>query len=365
MNTTSARIDTLISRAQHDQRCAHPETHNDYKAMVRRCKAGKLVNPYPGLFSDAMYWRSLDATEQILHIVRSLAKLHPTWVFAGPTAAAIHGLEHQWSIQDRIYIADAHQGNDLDPGKPVNRIYMAEIPVTVVNGIRAVTMERTVLDCARLLTFPHALAVSDSAFRRIALGERGWRSDASARIRAFAGRIRGMTQGLRNADAVQAVEQVLRYTDPASENGGESFMRGAILEERYMPPQLQRQFASAARPNNGYRADYTWTTADGRIIVGEFDGMGKYVDPAMAGRASIQEIVNRQNAREQDLLAAGAHLVFRLTFDDALHRTQLVTKLDTAGVPRNGEALDAVGDLRKLRLRHSERRWGHGYTQAA
>lgn len=350
MKTTSAKIDAIISQSQRERRCARPPNQNIYKAMDRRRKAGKLVRPFPGLFADAAYWKSLDCTDQKLHIVRSLAQTHPQWVFAGPTAAAIHGLEHQWSIQDRIYVANAHEGNDLDPSKPINRIYMTDVPVTVVDGIRVVTLERTVLDCARMLAFPHALAVSDSAFRRIAMTERGWRSDAPALVRSFAERIRGLARSLRSADAVQAVDQVLRYTNPASENGGESFMRGAILEERYMPPRLQQEFTSA-QSNGGYRADYVWTRSDGKIIVGEFDGMGKYVDPAMTGRSSIQDIVNRQNAREQDMLSAGVHHIVRLTFDDAVHRMRLIGKLDNAGVPRCGEAIDAIGDLRKLRLR--------------
>ena len=120
--------------------------------------------------------------------------------------------------------------------------------------------------------------------------------------------------------------------DSSSENGGESLARGTMIEAGFSIPQLQIPFTD---PTTGerFRVDFLWRADDGRIIVGEFDGTAKYVDPEMTGRKSIQETVQTERNREQALRRAGVTEVVRFTFDDVLQRNPLIAKLRRAGVP--------------------------------
>ncbi|KAE8126969.1 hypothetical protein DDE84_09930 [Bifidobacterium tibiigranuli] len=131
-----------------------------------------------------------------------------------------------------------------------------------------------------------------------------------------------------------AIELLLTYVDPRSENGGESMLRGATIEEGFVPPDLQRVFVNPRNGAERCRVDFSWTLPDGRIVVVEYDGMAKYVDPSMTGRRTIKAIVNQQNRREQVLMAAGVSIIIRFDYDDLFNREKIVSLLTDAQVPR-------------------------------
>lgn len=316
------RIIELLGEAQRADRCAIAPNSADHAALLRRAHNGEIANPYRGLFADAGYWSRLDPSQQALHMARTLTLMHPRWVFAGPTAAAIHRFEHPWSIHGPgLYIADDVNGSGMRHNTRLHRVYMPSIPMWKVDGMRVTSAARTLVDCGLLLPFTKALAIFDSAFRMTTVTD---------------DEVMAICAGMRR-DCTD-VERLLAYTDAHSDNGGESLIRGVMIEEGFAAPELQQVFADPENPSHQYRVDFMWRLPDGRIVVAEYDGMTKYVDPAMTDRRSIKAVVNQQTQRERCLLAWGVNAIIRLDYDDAVNRASLVGKLLQIGVPRRGTA---------------------------
>lgn len=312
---TNDSINRLATEARRERRCIAPSSPAEDRALRRRAEVGEMTKPFPGLFACTEYWNQLVASERIVHIARSLAGRHPQWVFAGPTAAAIHGFEHQWSIhEDGVFIVSRHAQSGRNK-YGVNRIYMTDDQALIVQSLAVTSPARTVLDCARLLSFHHALPIADSAL--------SMHPDLLERIGS-----------LRCRRDRTPVERIVRYANPLSDNGGESLARAIMIEEGFPIPALQRVFTDPRDPRHWYRADFTWSFPDGRIIVAEYDGLRKYVDPTMTDRQSIKSVVHQQTQRERDLMAWGVTAIVRFDYEDAVRRQPLANKLIRAGIPQ-------------------------------
>ncbi|KFI47947.1 CTP synthase [Bifidobacterium biavatii] len=297
-------------------------------ALLRRKHAGLIVSPYRGMYADLSYWQSLNPTEQTLHIARTIAIGHPSLVFAGPTAAAIHGFEHQWSIHHSgLYVADtvhgfAHGARDAacrTPRGGLHGIYMAAVPETAVGGLRVTDAARTMVDCGLVLPFVNALPIVNSALAQSAV---------------TLDEIRSVSAGLRRD--CTPIDRLLRYANPRCDNGGESLAYATIVEEGFIEPVVQHVFANPHDPEEWYRVDFAWFLPGGRVMVAEYDGMAKYVDPAMTDRKSVATVVNEQSVRERRLLNWAVHEIARLTFDDVVRRLPMINKLRAMGIPRYG-----------------------------
>ncbi|PWG62549.1 type IV toxin-antitoxin system AbiEi family antitoxin domain-containing protein [Bifidobacterium callitrichidarum] len=306
-----------LAQAQQRGSCVFAANIAEGKALRRRVRAGELVSPYRGIFVRADYWDSLNDAERAQHLARCLAARYPSWVFAGPTAAALYGFDHQWSIHRAgLYLASTDTSRPGANG--IRHIFMSEIPLARVQGVQVTSVDRTLVDCALILPFASALPIFDSAFRRGVCAVGGLRS---------------LCAGLRRDTS--AINRLLEYVDPLSENGGESSARAVMIEEGFPVPQLQRVFEAPGNPGEWYRVDFAWSFPGGYTIVAEYDGMVKYTDPAMTGHRSIQAVVNQQGEREHKLYEWGVSRIVRLSYDDVMRRQPLIDKLCAAGLPRN------------------------------
>ncbi|KFI70659.1 MAG: hypothetical protein IIZ50_06750 [Bifidobacterium sp.] len=313
------QVDRLISEAKAGRRCIHSTVKSEVAALRRRATDnGELVRVIPGFYAPREYWHGLPPPERTLHLARAVGKEHPQWVFAGTVAAAAHGLEHQWVLHDdMITIADARR-RGFRAGSGVRRLYVPDRcrrSVETVNGIRVTNVVQTVLDCARMLAFRHALPIADSALAR------GVKLDEL---------LAGCT---KLGGDMRKVMRVLKHADGASENGGESLCRAVMIEGGFMVPSLQVVFYDP-ESRRFYRVDFMWVLPDGSIIVGEFDGAEKYFNPQMTGRRSIQATVQQEREREAALRRAGVRGIVRFTYDEVADATPLWNKLAQAGIPR-------------------------------
>ncbi|MBW3090771.1 hypothetical protein [Bifidobacterium miconisargentati] len=308
-------VETLMQQAETERRCAVGKDKAQRSALERRAKAQELKRVFPNMYVSPTYWDSLNPAERSTHIARTLHLKHPNWIFAGITAASIHGFDHPWMMHDgTIAIVAPGKGADASTAL-VRRIFIPSCTPAYVDGIPVTDGARTVVDCGLMHEFRLALPVIDSA---LASGV------AASDILAICGNSR---------KDCTTVFRLLHHANPASENGGESLARGTIIEGGYATPEIQQTIID---PQTGmaYRVDFMWRLADGRIIVGEFDGTRKYVDPDMSGRKTIQGVVHDERAREDALRRAKVATVVRFTFDDVLRRRPLWNKLQTAGIPK-------------------------------
>ena len=187
---------------------------------------------------------------------------------------------------------------------------------TIVDAVLVTSPARTLVDCGLRYPFIETLPMFDSAFRRHLVTRE---------------------QILEVCDGMHAdcghVFRLLRHTNPLNENGGESRCYATIIDEGFAVPQSQVVFIDPDAPWNRYRADFTWHTPDGRVIVLEYDGTAKYVDPTMTKRRDIRDVVRAEREREAALRRAGVTTIARVNHDEVVRRIPLVHKLLEAGVP--------------------------------
>ena len=312
----------LVVQAQTHRQCAAGATIDEQHVLGQWNARGTLHRPYPNLYVERTYWATLTPQEQTMHVIRSLARRHPSWVFAQLSAACVLGYDYSRSLYDgSVTVAvTARRSSRQHSAPPLKRLYVpfSQLRAHRVGGIAVTDPLRTVFDCGRAYHFCHALPVADSALRSgVSFGDMITYCSTPHR-------------GRRQARA----RTVVGFADGLSDNGGESGVRAAMIVEGFMLPQLQRPYQDPENAGTVYRADYTWKLADGRLIVAEFDGSRKYVDPKMTQGRAVMEVVHRERCRQLALERAGVTAIVRLAWEDVIHPKQLVRKLTAAGVPR-------------------------------
>lgn len=320
---THKGITSLIQTAESERRCAYSRRSSEQAALRRRAKAGELVNTYagaPSLYATTEYWRALTPPERTLHIAKALAHAHPQWVFGGLTAASAYGFEHQWRLHDgSVSIMTSTHGSRSNHRR-LHHVYAHDAQSTALRheatGLLLTPPAKTLLDCAQHYDFRFALPMFDSAFGMGITGDHITEQCAS--------------HPTANAGAII---RLLNHVNPNSENGGESFARGTMIECGFPTPRIQVPVKDPAT-GASYRADFVWRLEDGRTVVAEYDGTRKYVDPEMTDNRSVQETIAKERERDAGLKRAGASEVVHFTYEDTLDRTPLEIKLLRAGIPQ-------------------------------
>ncbi|PJM79640.1 hypothetical protein [Bifidobacterium scaligerum] len=322
---THKAIMQLLQEAQTERRCAYSRIPSEQSALQRRAQTGELVNTYrgsPSLYSDSSYWNQLTPPEQTLHIAKGLAHAHPDWIFSGLTAATAYGFEHQWCLHNgSVSIATRHHGTQrLHQG--LKRVYMpkafAHTRRDSATGLLLVSPAHALIECAHEYDFRFALPFFDSALARGVTVEEI--------IEAYG----------KSHHNIVPVFHLLQQANPRSENGGESLMRGTIYEDQFVMPRIQVSVKDP-KTSSEYRVDFVWRLNNGRVVVAEYDGTQKYIDPSMTGNRSIQEMIVKERERDDGLRRAGATEILHVTYPEVIDRVPLHLKLLKAGIPQRAD----------------------------
>lgn len=298
------------------------------RALERRVQSGTVFSPARGLYVRADAWAEMSQDARTLFIVRGLQALHPNWVFGGPTAAVAYGVDVSWSLQDRIHLATtraAHRGNSSLICR--HAVLDEECPskdIEVVGGVRVTVPERTIYDCLRSTDFPRGLGVADSAIRGGVVSQGG----VTRYIEGLRDRSQGKAQALGT----------LAWTDPRSENGGESIARAHMLLLGYARPELQVEVPNLVEGGESFRADFCWIRRDGVVILGELDGTDKYVVEEMTHGRSLDEVLSDEKTRGSRITLYDVS-VMRFRFGLTTRPERFAALLDEYGVPKRGSAL--------------------------
>ena len=305
---TSMRVETLLVASQRMRACLAPASPAERKTVQRKIHTGQVVSPSPGMFARASYWNGLDPSDRTLHLVRGLSSRHATWTFRLYSAAAIWHLDVPFALLDKIYVISKRQ----PLRQQVSRATTSLIPIS-----------SRVFECLREAPFSLGLAIADSALRRT--GQR------PEQLCAQIAREQKRRHGLRRA------AEVISYADGRSENGGESRVRAFLIEQGYLLPELQVELPNPLDPRDVYRVDFLWRLPDGRIVVGEFDGMGKYTDENMLVGSTTAKALVAERQRESRITLLGFP-VLRFTYQDLARPYRLHNLLRAAGIPRSQDA---------------------------
>ncbi|WP_427877491.1 AMP-dependent synthetase [Gardnerella sp. 2492-Sm] len=409
----------MISNAEQERTCIRPVTNAQKQYLKKRVKSGIFLRTFRNLYAQTEYWQKLYTSERIRHIALSLMDLYPDWKFTGSTGAALLGYNvvenydasfagddcasqgiNLQTLPTQIYVRSTtnkstHDNPQLHRIRAIGReqdgtsddvrivqpsrkydgrlITLPHSSDRVSYEIRSRVVDKSTMlfDVANTMSFRAALPIFDSAARDnvnfnkvleicgrryggISVGDGGGIGGFGSGFSGGFG-VSGVVCADSNADSLFKLRRLCCFANGLSENGGESFARGTMIDLGFMVPELQHEFVA---PNSGvkYRCDFLWQLPGGGLIVGELDGYGKYfVDSTNAAhanidfnsstdnqmlrnsysQAAINRNIDRQAERESVLFReCGVSKIVRFNFADVIGVKNIERKLVDAGVPR-------------------------------
>ncbi|MFU0574287.1 AMP-dependent synthetase [Gardnerella vaginalis] len=419
MIAANTSIISMVSNAEQEHTCIRPVTNAQKQYLKKRVKSGTFVRTFRNLYSQTEYWQKLYTSERIRHVALSLMDIYPDWKFTVTSGAALLGYDvvedydtlfvgskydsqntNLQALPTQIYIRSktnksTHDNPQLHRIRAIGTeqdgtsddvrivqpsrkydgrlITLPHLSDRVSYEIRSHVVDKSTLlfDAANNLSFRAALPIFDSAARdnvnfnkvlEICGRRYGGRDcvgvgvgDAGSVGSVGSVGLSGVAGFGSNADPIFRLRRLCFFKNGLSENGGESFARGTMIDLGFMVPELQHEFVA---PNSRvkYRCDFLWRVSGGGLIVGELDGYDKYfVDSTNSTHANInfnsssdtqmlrnsynQTAINRnidrQAERESVLFReCGVSKIVRFNFADVVGVKNLERKLVEAGVPR-------------------------------
>lgn len=279
---------------------------------------GVLASPYPGLFCRPGFWDRLDRMQQERCLLLTLADLHPDWIFCSYSAAVLQGLSVSYKLLGRVHIARSDRKRARStPWLKVHSLPGLVIPLPT-DGARVTELHLTVSECLLDAPFRRGLAIADSALRVSTSNEESFRNS--------------ILSACMKRHGCSRARKTLAHADGRAESGGESMIRATIIELGFDIPELQVELPDLVDPPRTFRVDFLWTLPDGRRVIGEFDGAGKYERKEMTGGRSREEVEGVERQRESRLTLLGMPVV-RFDAADLRKPALLARKLRTAGIP--------------------------------
>lgn len=265
----------------------------DDRVLTAAVRAGLILRPRRGAYVQQTSWRAAKPwIRDALKIQAHYESTGGTSLYSHVSAARLHECD-VWGAAPLIHVTTDYANSRTSAGKDV-RTHRAILQpadratLRTRNGreILATSLERTVLDCSRILPLEQAAVIGDHALRK------GARMDSLRQQLQY-----GQKRGSRRA------ENLLNVLDRRSESAGETRTRLLLhsFGMHQFVPQVQIPTA-----NGVFRADFADPAA--RILI-EFDGEAKYFDYRPTAEALLAER-NRENTLVQDGWA-----VFRINWD--------------------------------------------------
>lgn len=275
------------------------------------CRAGELVRIRFGAYTSAHTWAWLDSLERYRLRVLAAGTAFKDPLFSHDSAAALWRMPRVGAWPAGIHVS-VPQGRGARSVPSVLRHAVSVVPPSAcVDGLRATSPARTVVDVGRSWSLCAALSAADHVLHT------GLASPEELRAELKAAE---STPGSRRA------RRVVLAADGRSESVGESLSRARMIELGLPAPVLQHEVVDEAGTVG--RVDFWWP---GLGLVGEFDGRVKYRVQGLADPRAVEERVWAEKLREDRLRSVGLRVV-RWTWDIALDAPHLATHLAAAGL---------------------------------
>ena len=253
------------------------------RAIKILLKHKKLVRLRYGCYIRGDLWAKQAAatrSHQLIH-----AHAHGTrttssgdFVYSHTSAPRLHGL-FLWNVDDLIHLLLPVRPSSERLGRDVRghtRPY-TELEVVSIGHLRVTSLERTVVDCAMMLSYRQALVLMDQALR----------------IGADQALMEAAAEGLPGRRGIRNLRMALTNADPRSESAGETLTRELISRLSLPLPESQVEVNSRA---GRFRLDFAWKE---KKVALEFDGKVKYFDYKPTAEVLFQER-QRENALTED-----------------------------------------------------------------
>lgn len=249
--------------------------------LQRFCARGELDRIVSGIYVKSELFASLNARQK--HRLATIATLRVNAagaVASHVSAAVLHGLDMWDTDLKRVHLTVPGGNGRTNAGLHVHTAALPNNHVTISDEVRLTALDRTVVDCARILDLDHAVVIGDSALRskKVSMDQLRSAVEASARL-----------------GGVGAARRATSSMNGLSESPGESLSRLRMAEFGLPEPILQQ----VLRVKGKFlaRVDFYWKRWR---IVGEFDGMDKYDD---------RGVVTKEKVREDDMRDRGLEVI--------------------------------------------------------
>lgn len=286
----------------------------DVSDFYRRARTGAFVRIAEGVYFPTRAWEELSTDEQFLVRIHSVAiASRPGLVFSHLSAAALWRLPivGSWPARPEAIVGREARG-------PSRRAFTArQFPVpsspASIDGLKVTPLARTLVDVARTRPLTVSVAMLDHALRESA--------DASITrqevMREFA-----MFDSPRGS---RRCREAIDLADGRSGSAGESVSRIGMHLLELPAPVLQHEFRDA---HGAMVVDFWWPALN---IIGEFDGLGKYLREELRSGQTVADAVISEKWREDRLRALGPR-VTRWGWSEAISPRALGAHLRSAGV---------------------------------
>lgn len=290
----------VVSVAQLRQR---GYTRSGIRALVEN---RELIVVHRGWYVDAAHWSTWYTESR--HAARAIATARAMQgdgvVLSHTSAAVLHLLPLHRFEPLRVHVAGP-RSNGSTRALPGIARHEASIAADrqEIHGLPVTSLPRTVADVIGRLPLEAAVAVADAALRTVALRpDRRYDEEAAARLRAQIAACSALAKGARGC---QQARWVLAFADGRAQTPPESVSRLYLHLLGFGPPRLQVRIEHSA---GFYEADFA---LDDVPAWGEFDGTGKYTDPAMLGDQTTAEVLLDEKRREDEIRGRTGRPVIR------------------------------------------------------
>jgi hypothetical protein len=250
---------------------------------------GRLIRVARGVYLDPLR-SDPDPDVRFRDRVRARALIDPDAVFGHASAAALWRLPRIAAWPQRVdLVGDRASGGRSTSGARHHRVGRPAVTESI-DGIRVTDLARTIADLATSESILDTLVAADRALAGIVLGS------STIRLERRQLAAHQPAPGGRGASRFRFV---LDFADGRAESPGETWSRLTISRAGLPAPRPQYRVDDAA---GAMFADFAWPDHG---VLGEFDGVAKYVREEFRAGRSVAEVVIEEKRREDRLRAAG------------------------------------------------------------
>lgn len=313
--STELRLNKMLIDAEKQRICYVPDNSCDLRALSRFVESGEALRPFRSMYVRTSFWMQLSGPQRAKFIIRTLARMHPQWVFSHSSAAVIHNLEVPNAALSPIHYFGAISSNGTSQDR-VQCHRSSDYIGQLKDEVLVTSVDQTVVDCASQYPFCQALPIADSALH-LGLTSKD--------------RLNACLVDRKNRRGTRKALRVLELADSRPDNGGESYIRALMIENNLPKPELQAPIRNPEKPNHFYYADFLFTREDGVQVDMELDGMGKYTDENMTGGKKRLDVLMAERQREASITSWGIQVV-RFGYKQARNPRILLNRLGLYGI---------------------------------
>lgn len=288
------------------------------RRLARRIERGELIRVAPGSFVTSSTWSVLKPIDQHAQRVwEAASRTSRGTVFSHAAACALWGIDMLGDAGDRVDVSVERTSGGRTTGNLRRHTRdMARVQVTAWGDHWITTPGQTILDMAAAHSFTMGVVVADRAL---------WSRRTGGPLLSL-GELRAGADEYRGRGEVRA-RRMAEFASADSDSVRESQSRIVIDALGFPSPELQHPFVLP--DGRVVRTDFFWQEWD---HVGEFDGVGKYIDAAiLRGRTPAQALIEEKD--REDALRRIVRRVSRWRTPQLQRPAQLWDILTRAGLP--------------------------------